>query len=105
MLAIGHGQECLEPSKHAVGAPVLGELDRRARQVPAVLLQLRLEAGEEGEGVRGRSREPRHHAVLVELSHLPGARLDDGRADGDLTVSGDRHLGVVTDRDDRRGMN
>src|SRR5215475_7064862 len=68
-----------------------------------MLLQLRLEAGEEGERVGGGSGEAGHHAVLVELANLPRSGLDDSRADRDLAVAGDRHLTPVTDCDDSGG--
>ena len=105
VLAIGHRQERLEPAQHAIGAPVLGELDRGARQVAAVLFQLGLESREERERVGGRSREPGHDPIAVELSHLAGAGLDDGVADGDLTVTGDRHLAAMSYRDHGRRSN
>src|ERR1700746_1079517 len=52
LLRIPDQQQRLEAPQVAVGAPVLGELDRRTRHV-AVLLELALEALEQGEGVRG----------------------------------------------------
>src|SRR6185503_19282484 len=42
VLLVGDDQERLEPAQHAIRAPVLRELDRRAHQV-AVLRELRLE--------------------------------------------------------------
>src|SRR4029453_10660174 len=103
VLAIGHRQERLQPPQDTVGAPILGQLHRRPRQVTPMLLELRLEAGEEGERIGGGPGEARHHTVLVELADFPCAGLDDGRADRDLAVAGDRHLTPVTDRDDRSG--
>src|SRR4029453_4797379 len=101
VLAVGHRQECLQPPQDTIGAPVLGQLHRRPRQVTPMLLELRLEAGEEGERVGGGSGEAGHHAVLVELADLPRSGFDDGGAERDLPVAGDRHLTPVTDRDDR----
>ena len=40
LLAVGDDQQRLQPAQHAIGAPVLGQLDRRAQQVAVVLLQL-----------------------------------------------------------------
>jgi hypothetical protein len=91
-LAVGHGQHGLQPAQHAVGAPVLGQLDRRAHQVALVLLQLALEALEQGEGVRGGAGEAGQHLVVVELADLAGGCLDDDVAQGDLAVAADRHL-------------
>jgi hypothetical protein len=74
-LAVGDGEHRLEPAQHAVGAPVLGELHRGAQQVALVLLELRLEALEEREGVGGRAREAREDAVLVERRTLRAEAL------------------------------
>jgi hypothetical protein len=49
--AVGHRQHGFQPAQHAVGAPVLGQLDGRAHQVALVLLELGLEAFEQREGV------------------------------------------------------
>ena len=46
-----------------------------------MLLQLGLEAREEGERVGGRPREAREHAAVVELPDLAGAALDHGLPD------------------------
>src|SRR5262249_60388125 len=54
---VGDDQERLELAEHLVRAPVLGELDRGALEVAAVLLELGLETGEEREGVGRRARE------------------------------------------------
>src|SRR5262249_45111473 len=101
--APGHRKGCLQPPQDTIGAPVLGQLHRRPRQVAPMLLELRLEAREEGERVGGSAGEAGHHAVLVELANLPRSGLDDGRADRDLAVAGDCHLTPVTDRDDSGG--
>src|SRR5690606_12441208 len=74
-----------------VGAPVLRELDRRAQQVSLVLVELRLEALEQGEGIGGTAREPAQNALVIEPPHLAGARLDDDVAE--------RHLAVAAHRD------
>src|SRR5260221_12839913 len=48
-LAVGDAKHRFQAAQHPVGPPVLGELHRRAQQVPLVLLELRLEALEERE--------------------------------------------------------
>ena len=66
LLAVGHDQQRLQPAQHAVGAPVLGQLDRGAREVAAVLLQLGLEALEQRERVGRRAGEARQHPAVVQ---------------------------------------
>src|SRR5258705_10631990 len=87
MLAVGDGEHCLEPAQDAVGAPVLGELDRRAHEVALVLVELRLEALEEREGIGGAAGEAGEDAILVEAAHLIRPALDDDLAEGDLPVA------------------
>ena len=64
-VAVGHREHRLEPAQHAVGAPVLGQLDRGAHQVALVLLELGLEALEQREGVGGGAGEAGQHLVVV----------------------------------------
>ena len=73
VLVVGDGEHRLEPAQDAVGAPVLGELDRRAHQIALVLVELRLEALEQREGVGGAAGEAGEDAVLVEAAHLARA--------------------------------
>ena len=72
-LAVGDREHRLEPAQHAVGAPVLGQLDRRAHQVALVLLELGLEALEQREGVGGGAGEAGQHLVVVQAAHLARA--------------------------------
>src|SRR3954471_17015007 len=95
MLAIGHRQHRLEAPQDAVGAPVLGELDRRAHQVALVLVELRFEALEQRERVRGAAGEPGEEAVLGEAAHLLCAALDDDVAERHLPVAAERDLAVA----------
>ena len=60
-----------------------------------MLLELGLEAREEREGVGGRAREARQHAVVVQLAHLARARLHDRLAERHLAVARHRHLAAV----------
>jgi hypothetical protein len=55
--------------------------------VALVLLQLGLEALEQGEGVGRGAGKAGQHLVMVELAHLARAGLDDGVAQGDLAVA------------------
>ena len=93
-VAVGDGEHRLEPAQDAVGAPVLGELDRRALQLALVLVELGLEALEQRERVGGRAREAGEHAVVVQAAHLARGRLDDDVAE--------RHLAVAAERDAAR---
>ena len=49
LVVVGDHQQRLEPAQHAIGAPVLGQLDGGAAQVAVVLLELRLELLEQRE--------------------------------------------------------
>ena len=100
VLVVRHHQEGLEAAQHAIGAPVLGELDRRALEVAAVLLELRLEPGEEGQGVGGRSREAGEHLAALEAADLAGSVLHHGAAEGDLAVAGEGAAPAVADGED-----
>src|SRR4030095_5236566 len=55
-VAVGDTEERLEAAQEPVAAPVLGELDGGAAEI-AVLLELALEALEQGEGVGGSTGE------------------------------------------------
>ncbi len=66
-----------QPPQAAVGAPVLRELDRGARQI-AVLLQLRFEALEQRERVGGAAGEACQHFTVVQAPHLAGVALHHG---------------------------
>ena len=72
-LRVHDDEHGFEAAQHAVGAPVLRELDGRALEVAAVLLQLGLEAREQREGVGGRAGEAGEDAVVVEPPDLAGA--------------------------------
>src|SRR5262249_33212398 len=93
MLAVGNGEHRFQPAQDAIGAPVLGELDRRAHEVSLVLVELRLEALEERERVRRAAGEAREDLVVMQAPHLLCAALDDHLAE--------RHLPVAAERDAR----
>ena len=96
-------QQRLEPPQRAVGAPVLGELDRGAREV-AVLLELALEALEQREGIRRAAGKAREHLVVVQPAHLAGIALHDGVADRDLAVAAHGDRTAAAHREDRRAV-
>ena len=66
-------QHRFEPAEHAIGAPVLRELDGGALEVAAILFELGLEAREERERIGGRAGKPGEDPVVVEPANLPGA--------------------------------
>src|SRR2546426_3014600 len=100
MLAIGDHQHRLQPAQDAVGAPVLGELDRRAHQVALVLVELRLEALEEREGIRRAAGESGEDLILVQAPHLLRAALDDDLPERDLAVAAERDARAAANRKD-----
>ena len=99
-LAVGHGEHRLEAAQHPVGAPVLRQLHRRAQQVALVLLELRLEALEEREGVGRGAGEAGEDAVVVEAADLARGGLDDDVAERHLPVAAHGDLAAAADADD-----
>src|SRR5215831_8873914 len=97
-LRVPDQQQRLEAPQIAIGAPVLGELDRGTCHV-AILLELSLEAFEQREGIRGAAREAREHLAVGETAHLAGVALHDGVPEGDLAVTaeGDRAVAAHTE--------
>jgi hypothetical protein len=91
-----------QPAQRPVSSPVLDELDDRSFQVAPVLLQLRLEAGEQRERVGGRAGESGKDPVVVQLPDLAGGLLDDGFTEGHLAVAGHYRGVPVADRQNRR---
>ena len=67
---------------------VLREFDRGAFEVAAILLQLRFDAAEEGEGVGCGAGKSGHNFVVVQATDLLGGMLDHRFAEGDLAVAG-----------------
>ncbi|KAG0765460.1 hypothetical protein G6F22_018014 [Rhizopus arrhizus] len=91
-------------SEAALGAPILGQLDRRALQL-AVLFQLGLEQLEQGEGIGGGTGEAGQHlAVAAQAAHLARIALHHGVAQRDLAVAGNGHVLAATDADDGGGL-
>src|SRR6266480_66784 len=84
--AVGHGEHRLQASQHPVGAPVLGELHGRAKQISLVLFELRLEALEQRKRVGRASGEAGEDAVVIKAPHLARARFHHDLAERDLAV-------------------
>ncbi len=101
---VGGDEHGVEVAQVLVGAPLLAEADRGAKQVALVLLEVLLELVEEGEGVGDSARETHHDPVVEEPAHLDGVLLHDHVADGDLAVAGDCHLAVALHRHDGGGV-
>ena len=97
---VGDDHHGFEPAQIAVGAPVLGELDRGAGELAGILLELGLEPLEQGEGVGGGAGEAADDVALAEPAHLLGVGLDDGLADRDLAVAADDDLAALADGQD-----
>ena len=58
-----------------------------AQQMPGVLVELGLEALEQGEGVGGAAGESGQDLFLIQPAHLACGGLDDDVAEGDLAVA------------------
>ena len=100
-LAVGHHEEGLEPPQAPVGAPLLGELDRGALEVAAVLLEPGLEPVDEGHRVGGGAGEAGQHLPVVQALDLLRAVLHHRLAEGDLAVPGEGDRPSLADGEDR----
>ncbi len=101
---VGDRHHRLEPAQIAVGAPILGEFDAGAGQLPGILFELGFEPLEEGERVGGGAGKPGDDVAAGEAAHLAGIRLDDGVAHRHLAVAGDDDLAALAQRQDRRAV-
>jgi len=99
-LLVGYRHDRLQAAQVAVSAPILGELDARARQLAGMFLQARLQALEQRERVGSGAGEARDHLVALQPAHLGGAVLEDGVLHGHLAIAGDDHFVVLAHRDD-----
>ena len=89
-------EQRLEAAKHAIAAPVLRELDRRARHIPGIALELLLELLEKRHGVRRGAGKAGERSCRRESTRTFCAlRLHDRLADGHLAVAADGHLAVA----------
>ena len=91
-LRIGDDHHGFEAAQIAVGAPVLGELDGGAGELPGILLELGLQPLEQREGIGGGAGKAADHVALAEPADLLGIGFDDGLADRDLAVAADHDL-------------
>src|SRR6185369_3700451 len=83
-----------------VGAPVLGKLDGRTKQLPIILFELPLEPFEQGESVGGRAGEPADDLALADAADLLRVRLDHRIAEADLSVARDDGFPALLHPDD-----
>jgi hypothetical protein len=100
-LPVHYDEHGLQTAQDAIGTPILRELDGRALEIAAILLQFGLEPREEGERIGGRPGKAGQDPLVVEPPDLARALLDDGVAEGDLAVAGHDRLAVVADGQDR----
>src|SRR5262245_168035 len=103
-LAIGDREHRFEPPQDPVGAPVLCELDRRTHQVALVLVELRLEALEQRERIRGAAGEAGEDAIVIQAPHLPCTAFDYNLAERDLAVAAERYARSAAHGQDRRAV-
>src|SRR5580698_10422143 len=103
-LRVGGNQHGFQPTQHAVGAPVLRELDGGACQVALVLFQLGFEAVEQRERVGGAARKADQHLAAIDAPDLFGAPLHDDVAKGHLAVAAKGDLVAASHGDDRRAV-
>ena len=92
MLAVGNREHGLQPAQHAVGAPVLGQLYRRAQELALMLFQLGFEALEQRERIRRATGKSGQNLVVVQPAYLACGGLDNDIAEGDLAIAAERYL-------------
>jgi len=105
MLDIGHDKHRLQPTQHPITAPLLGQLDGRARQVARIAFEFFFELLEQGEGIRHGAGKTGQHSPALERADLHGALLGDSVAHGDLTVSTNGDLPIAAHRKNGRRPN
>src|ERR1700733_7998791 len=101
LLFVRNQQQGLEMAQKFVSAPVFCQFHRGSTDVAVILLELRLETAEKGEGIGGRAGKSREDLVLVQPANLLGSVLDDGFAERDLAVSCHDHGAVAADTENR----
>ena len=97
---VGDDHHGFQPAQKAVGAPVLGKLDRGARELAGILFELGFQPLEQRESVGGGAGKAADHVAFAEAAHLLGIGLDDGLADRDLAVAADRDQPALADGQD-----
>src|SRR5271166_1574890 len=103
VLGIGDAQQGFEPAQTAIGTPILGEFDRRTRQI-AEFLELSLKPFEQRESVGRAAGEARKHLAVIEAAHLARVALHDGLTNRDLPVAADRYTAIAPYRKNRRAV-
>jgi len=104
MLLVRHDEQCLEPAEHAVGAPVLRQLDGGTGQVRRVAFQLLFELFEECERICRRAGETGEDLAAPQGAHLVGVRFHHGLPDRDLAIAADGHFAVAANAENCRAM-
>ena len=97
---VGDDEHGFEAAQHAVGAPVFGEFDRCAQQLPVLFFQLAFKTLEKGEGVGGAAGKSGEDTVFIETADFARVALHDGVAERDLAVTGDGDVATTTDGED-----
>ena len=100
LLAVDHGQQCLEPAKILVRPPVLGEFDGRPFEIPPILFEFGLEFFRKRERVGGRTGEAGEHGAAVHLPHLAAVMLHHRLSDRHLAVGPEHRLAVPNETED-----
>ena len=100
MFLVGNQQQGFQMPQKFVGAPVFRQFDGGAAEVAVILLQLGLEAAEQGESVGGRAGKSGQNLVLIKAANLLCPVLDDGFAERDLAVAGHDDFVVAADAED-----
>src|ERR1700722_3665016 len=84
-----------------VGPPILRQFDRATAQIPVILLEFRLKAAEQGEGIGGRPRESSQNLVLIKPPDFLGRMLDDRFTQSHLSVPSQNHAAIPSDAQHR----
>jgi hypothetical protein len=101
---VGDDHHCLQPPQIAVGAPILGEFDRRAGQLAGILIELGFQPLEQRERVGRSAGEAADYLALAEPAHLLGVGLDDRLPDRDLTVAAHGYQAALAHGQDGRAV-
>jgi hypothetical protein len=104
-LAVDAGQRRVEPAQRAVGAPLLGQRDAGALELPGVTPDLLLEAVEQRQGIAGGAGDAGEHLALAlaDAAQLARVRLDHEVAERDLPVGSEGGDAAVDVAEDGRG--
>src|SRR5580698_9772545 len=103
-LGIRDAEQRLQATQAAIAAPVLRQLDGRAREI-AELLQLALEALEQGERVRRTTGKSRQHLAAIQSPHFACVGLHHALSQGDLAIAADRNVAVAPYRQNGGAVN